>query len=60
MTKFVDSKGAAEFLKVKISTIYAWVHQKRIPYRKHGRKLVFSISDLEEWSEYRRLEMELY
>lgn len=45
-----DVAEAAAYLKVKPSTLYGWAHQRRIPFRKHGRRLVFSRSDLEAWS----------
>lgn len=44
---------AAEILCVKPCTIYSWVHQRKIPFRKHGRLLVFSVPDLMEWSRKR-------
>ena len=47
---FLDVAAAAEFLMVKVSTIYAWVHQRRIPFRKHGRRVVFAREELEIWS----------
>ena len=50
MEFFLDVSQAATFLRVKVSTIYAWVHQKRLPYRKHGRKLAFCPKELEAWS----------
>lgn len=50
LTDFMNIDAAAEFLKVKRSTLYAWVHQRRIPHRKHGRRLVFARQDLENWS----------
>lgn len=50
---FLNTEEAAEFLKVKISTIYAWVHRRLIPYRKHGSRTVFSKNDLTRWSEAR-------
>ena len=47
---FLNAREAAHFLRIKLPTLYSWVHQRRIPYRKHGSKLVFSCSDLENWS----------
>jgi excisionase family DNA binding protein len=47
---FLDVKQAALLLRVKESTIYTWVHQRRIPFRKHGRRVVFARADLEVWS----------
>ncbi len=48
---------AAEILHIRPSTVYAWVHQRRLPFRKHGRSLVFSRRELLEWSESRRVEV---
>jgi excisionase family DNA binding protein len=47
---FLDIDEAAEFLRVKRATLYAWIHQRRIPFRKHGRRVIFHRSDLEGWS----------
>lgn len=48
---FLTVDEAALFLKVKRSTIYAWIHKRRIPYRKHGSRVVFLQYDLIKWSE---------
>lgn len=48
---FLTVEEAAFFLKVKCSTIYAWIHKRRIPYRKHGSRVVFLQYDLLKWSE---------
>jgi excisionase family DNA binding protein len=49
--EFLNVEETAGFLKVKAETIYAWVHQRRIPFRKHGSRLVFSKRELQGWSE---------
>ena len=36
----------AGFLNIKVSTLYVWVHQKKIPYTKIGRKLAFEEAKL--------------
>lgn len=61
-TTFLDVEGAAQFLLVKPATIYAWVYQRRIPFRKHGRRVVFDRQDLERWSQSQavRPEGEIY
>lgn len=46
---------AAEYLKIKVSTLYGWVHERRIPFRKHGARLVFSKRSLAAWSESREV-----
>ncbi|MCM0604705.1 MAG: helix-turn-helix domain-containing protein [Xanthomonadaceae bacterium] len=48
---FLTVDEAAFFLKIKRSTIYAWIHKRRIPYRKHGSRVVFLQYDLLKWSE---------
>ena len=54
--KFLNVIEAAAFLRVKKSTIYAWVHQRRLPFRKHGNRLVFSQIELEKWSNNSKIE----
>lgn len=50
ISNFLDLNEAAQFLKLKPSTLYAWVHQRKIPFRKHGSRLVFSRDELVDWS----------
>jgi excisionase family DNA binding protein len=49
--KFISANEAAVFLSVSLQTIYKWVHERRVPFRKHGKKLVFSLVDLQRWSD---------
>lgn len=42
-------KETAEKLKLKESTIYAWVHRKKIPYVKMGGKLAFSLNKINDF-----------
>lgn len=49
--KFLTKEEAAEFLHVSPGTINAWVYKKKIPYRKHGNRVIFSEKALIEWSE---------
>lgn len=51
---FLDITQSAAYMKVKVSTIYHWVHQKKrtqIPVRYHGRKIVFLAEELKRWSD---------
>ena len=57
MPKYLDVKELSKLLKIKVSTVYAWVHQKKIPYRKHGRKLAFSVEEINSWSARRAVEV---
>lgn len=49
-TKLLTVKEAAILLAVKPRTIYAWVAERRIPYRKVGRLLRFDRDELLAWS----------
>jgi excisionase family DNA binding protein len=51
---FLNVKEAGELLRVSPATIYGWVHQRKIPYRKHGSRLAFVASELTTWSETQR------
>ena len=45
---------AAQLLGVKPQTLYLWVSQKRIAYRKIGRLVRFTMGDLEDYVERQR------
>lgn len=51
MSEYLDVLEAAALLRVRESTIYAWVHQRKLPFRKHGRRLAFLRADLQVWSD---------
>jgi excisionase family DNA binding protein len=41
---------AAELLAVPVGTLYAWVHERRVPHVRLGPRLVrFSRAALEQW-----------
>jgi excisionase family DNA binding protein len=41
---------AAEFLRLAPKTLYGLVSQRRIPFRKAGRRLIFLQSELLLWT----------
>ncbi|MBS3916057.1 MAG: helix-turn-helix domain-containing protein [Bacteroidetes bacterium] len=47
--EFLDLQEAAEFLKLKVTTIYGYTSQSQIPFIKRGKKLYFEKSKLEAW-----------
>jgi excisionase family DNA binding protein len=49
--RLMNVKEAAEFLRVAPKTLYGFVSQRRIPYRKAGRRLLFLESDLISWTQ---------
>jgi len=51
MTMFMDIRELSEYLKIKTSTLYAWVSQKRIPYIKIGGLIRFRKEEIDPWVE---------
>jgi excisionase family DNA binding protein len=49
--KYLTVEEAAAYLRVSRSTIYGLCHQKRITYRKHGSRSVFTKEDLDTFSQ---------
>jgi excisionase family DNA binding protein len=50
MEQLLSIKEVSTRLKVKESTLRAWVFQKRIPFVRLGRLVRFRESDLEDWA----------
>lgn len=48
--QFLDVKEVAEMLRAKPRTIYDWVSQGRIPYRKAGDRTIFLLDEILEWT----------
>jgi excisionase family DNA binding protein len=46
---------AAQYLAVSVSTLYGWVHQRRLPFVKVGRALRFDKNDLDAFIEANRV-----
>lgn len=49
LPEILDVQQAAEFLKLKINTLYEKTSRKLIPHFKKGNKLYFHLSELQEW-----------
>jgi excisionase family DNA binding protein len=50
MGKLLTKEDVLEMLKIKQSTLYSWIYQKKILYIKLGKKcLRFRESDILEW-----------
>ena len=47
----MNTKEAAEFLRISKSTLYEWVHQGKIECIKTGGRLKFKKEVLEAWLE---------
>lgn len=48
--RLMNVQEAAKFLRVAPKTLYSLVSQRRIPYRKAGRRLLFLESELIDWT----------
>lgn len=49
--KLIGIQQAADYMGLKVSTLYQWVSQKRIPYFKSGRLVKFDLNDLDQFIE---------
>ena len=49
LPEILDIKQAADFLKLKVTTLYEKTSQKTIPHFKKGNKLYFNRVVLTEW-----------
>jgi len=54
--RLLNIKETAEYLGLKVNTLYCWVSQKRIPYVKMGKKLMFDIECLDKFIEENAVE----
>ena len=54
VSPYMDRNECAAYLGVKPGTIYQWVHERKIPARKHGGKLMFHQQEIDEWSASQR------
>ncbi len=49
--RLVNIKEAALYIGLKVSTLYGWVSEKKIPYVKIGDRVLFDIADLDAFIE---------
>lgn len=49
MHTYMNVQEAAEFLRLRPSTLYAWVCAGRIPYAKIGSRILFDRNVLVQW-----------
>lgn len=50
ITQLMTPAQCAEFLQVKIDTLYVWVSNRKIPFRKVGGALRFDFDEVREWT----------
>ena len=56
--RFLGIKELAEYMGIKKSTLYSWVHQKAIPHYKIGRLPKFDITEINTWIQGRKVKAE--
>lgn len=54
----LDISETARYLHISKSTLYRWVHQKKIEYVKIGSRVLFMQSDIEEFINSNRINTE--
>lgn len=57
--EIIDVKQAADFLHLKVSTLYEKTSDKTIPHFKKGKKLYFNKSKLIEWVQMGKIKTDL-
>jgi excisionase family DNA binding protein len=50
LPKLLVMEEAALLLRISVSTLYDWVSERRIPFRKSGRITVFDRDEILEWT----------
>ncbi|OLE52127.1 MAG: hypothetical protein AUG51_19410 [Acidobacteria bacterium 13_1_20CM_3_53_8] len=50
LPQFLTVAEVAALLRKKERAIYNMVHQRRIPFRKAGKTLLFDANEIEEWT----------
>jgi len=59
--RFIGMDECSVYLDVKKNTLYQWVHQRRIPHLKFGRRVKFDLRELEGWIKKNRVKpMEMW
>ena len=48
--RFLTVEELAEMLRVEVRTVYSWVSQEKVPFRKAGRRTIFLIEEILEWT----------
>lgn len=54
---FLDVQDIAEYLKVRVSTVYFLVEQKKVPHYRIGRQIRFKRSEVDGWMGEQREEV---
>jgi excisionase family DNA binding protein len=47
--RYLEIRELAEYLGISVNTIYSWISQRKIPHKKLGRLVRFSVEEIDEW-----------
>ena len=50
--QLMDVSEAVTYTRLAKQTLYDYVHKRRIPYLKAGKRLLFSATELGKWLQY--------
>jgi excisionase family DNA binding protein len=53
--RFLTVEELALMLRVEVRTVYSWVSKGSVPFRKAGRRTVFLLDEIIEWTEQQAL-----
>ena len=56
--RLINITDASEYLGIKKTTLYSWIHQKQIPYIKMGRLVKFDLLEIDDWILQKRVKVE--
>ena len=48
--RFLTVEELAQMLRVEVRTVYSWVSQEKVPFRKAGRRTIFLVDEILEWT----------
>lgn len=54
---FLNVQDIAEYLKVRVSTVYSMVEEKKVPHYRIGRQIRFKKSEIDAWMEKQKEEV---
>ena len=54
--RFIGVTELAEYLGIKVNTVYAWVSMRKIPFHKIGKLVKFDPRDIDVWTARLRVE----
>ncbi|MDB4349732.1 helix-turn-helix domain-containing protein [Omnitrophica bacterium] len=54
--RYIGVKDLANYLGIKVATVYDWVYRRKLPYYKMGRLVRFDRGEIDKAIQSRRVE----